>query len=94
MSAFQKLFNSGKFVLNSGESFLETLSKPLIVYNIFVIALICYNILKEDVQSVYKNTVFLVLGSIFIWLLCFLGFEPVAWVLLSLPVFFIVAILI
>ena len=33
------------------------------------------------------------LGSALIWILCFLGYEPVAWILLSLPVFFIVALL-
>jgi len=68
-------------------------SKPLIVYNIFVIALICYGVLKEDWYAVAKNSGFLVIGSLFIWVLCFLGFEPIVWVLFTLPIFFVVAIL-
>ena len=79
--------------LNSSEFFLESISKPLILYNIFVIALICYNATQLDTTSMTKNAVFLVVGSLLIWLLCYLGFEPVVWILLSLPVFFLVALL-
>jgi len=79
--------------LNSSELFLESISKPLILYNIFVIALILYDATQFDIKSMGKNTVFLVFGSLLIWLLCYLGFEPVVWVLLSLPIFFIVALL-
>jgi hypothetical protein len=93
MSTLQKLFNSGKYFLNTSESFLETVNKPLILYNIFVIALICYNAVKSDWYAAAKNTVFLALGSVFIWLLVFLGFEPIAWVLITLPFFFVIAIL-
>jgi len=82
-----------KNLLNSSESFLESLSKPLILYNIFVIALIAYDVTQGDFRSIGKNVFFLITGSILIWILCFLGYEPVAWVLLSLPVFFIVALL-
>lgn len=80
-------------LLNSSESFLESLSKPLILYNIFVIALITYDATQGDLMSVGKNFFFLLVGSGLIWILCFLGYEAVAWVLLSLPVFFIVALL-
>jgi len=89
----QKFFNSGKYFLNSSEFILESTSKPLLIYNIFVIALICYSLVKKDYYSAGKNTICLVLGSIFIWLLVYLGFEPVAWVLLTLPVYFVFAIL-
>ena len=93
MDRLRKIFNTGKTILNSSESLLESISKPLIIYNVIVIALICYDVTQGDLPSVGKNSVFLVLGSLLIWLLCFLGFEPAVWVLLSLPVFFLVAIL-
>ena len=80
-------------VLNSSEFILESISKPLLIYNIFVIALICYDATQLDIKSMGKNTFFLIVGSFLIWLLCYLGFEPIVWVLLSLPIFFIVALL-
>jgi energy-coupling factor transporter transmembrane protein EcfT len=80
-------------LLNSSESFLESISKPLIIYSVFLIALICYNLTQGDVVSMGKNFVFLAMGSILIWILCFLGYEPVAWVLIFLPIFFVVALL-
>lgn len=79
MDAFQKVINS--------------VCKPLIVYNIFVIALIMFNITQADFKSVMKNSIFLVIGSGLIWTLCYLGFGPAAWVLLSLPVFFVLAMI-
>ena len=86
MSTFRK-------ILNSSERFLENVSKPMMIYNIFLLALICYNLSQENFTAAAKNSGFLVFGSILIWLLVYLGFEAVAWVLLLLPVFFIVAIL-
>jgi len=79
--------------LNSSETFLESVSKPLIFYNVFVIALICYNATQQDFMSMGKNFVFLLVGSVLIWMLTYLGFEPAAWALLFLPVFFFVALL-
>lgn len=75
------------------QKILNSVCKPLIVYNIFVIALILYDITQADFNSVIKNSIFLVVGSALIWLLCFLGFGPAAWILLSLPVFFVVALI-
>lgn len=86
MSAFRN-------ILNSSERFLENVSKPMMIYNIFVLALICYDLTQENFRAAAKNSVFLVVGSVLIWLLVYLGFEAVAWALLLLPVFFIVAIL-
>jgi hypothetical protein len=86
MSSFRK-------ILNSSELFLENISKPMLIYNIFLLALICYNLSQENFGAAAKNSVFLLIGSILIWLLVYLGFEAVAWVLLLLPIFFIVAIL-
>lgn len=75
------------------EKLLESVCKPIILYNVFVIALIIFNISQGDLRSLFKNSVFLVVGTGLLWTLCYLGFSPVAWVLLSLPVFFVVAIL-
>lgn len=79
--------------MDFAERLLESVCKPVIVYDIFVIALIIYNIYKFDLKSLFKNTVFLVTGTGLLWTLCYLGFSPVAWVLLSLPIFFVVALL-
>ena len=46
-------------VLNSSEFILESISKPLLIYNIFVIALICYDATQLDIKSMGKNTFFL-----------------------------------
>jgi hypothetical protein len=65
----------------------------MMIYNIFLLALICYDLTQENYRAAAKDTVFLVVGSVLIWLLVYLGFEAVAWVLLMMPLFFIVALL-
>lgn len=79
MEAFQNIVNS--------------VCKPLVVYDIFVLALISYNVTQSDFRSAGKNVIFLLIGSVLIWLLCFLGFGPAAWILLSMPIFFVLALL-
>jgi hypothetical protein len=79
MDAFQNLVNS--------------VCKPLIVYNIFLLALILFNITQGDFSAMLKNTIFLVIGGALIYALCSLGFDIVAWVLLSMPVFFVISLL-
>jgi hypothetical protein len=75
------------------QSIINSVCKPLIVYDIFVVALIMFNITQSDFSSAMKNSIFLLVGSVLIWALCFLGFGPVVWVLLSMPVFFVIAML-
>jgi len=87
---------SGKSFLNrmtNAETFLEAICKPLLVYGVVMGALITYNATKGDASSLLKNITFLFIGSGLIWVLCRMGFEMVAWVLLSLPVFFVIALL-
>jgi hypothetical protein len=79
--------------MDFAEKLLESVCKPVIVYDIFLIALIIYNISHADLKSLFKNSLFLVFGTGLLWTLCYLGFSPVAWVLLSLPIFFVVSLL-
>lgn len=79
MDAFQNLVNS--------------VCKPVIIYNVFLLALILFNVTQGDFGALFKNTIFLVIGSVLIYALCSLGFDVVAWVMLSMPVFFVVSLL-
>jgi hypothetical protein len=79
--------------IGSAETFLEGICKPLLVYSVVIGALVTYNATQGDVSALLKNTTFLIIGSGLIWMLCRLGFEMVAWILLALPVFFIIALL-
>jgi hypothetical protein len=73
--------------------FTQSLCKPLLIYIIFVSALICYDITQLDARAILKNTLFLAIGSALIWTLCASGFEIAAWILLALPPFFFVGLL-
>lgn len=75
------------------QTFTQSLCKPLLIYIIFVSALICYDITQLDARAILKNTMFLAIGSALIWVLCASGFEIAAWILLALPPFFFVGLL-
>jgi len=75
------------------ETVLEGVCKPLLVYNVVMAALITYDATQGDIKAIVRNSVFLILGSGLIWILCTLGFTAAAWILLSLPPFFLVALL-
>jgi len=75
------------------EAILEGICKPLLVYGTFMAALITYDITQSDIKAAGKNTVFLAIGGIAIFLLCNSGFEIAAWVLLAIVPFFFVALL-
>lgn len=75
------------------QTFTQSICKPLLIYIIFVSALILYNITQLDSQAILKNTLFLAIGSGLIWVLCASGFEIAAWILLALPPFFFVGLL-
>jgi len=75
------------------EAVLEGICKPLLVYGAFMAALITYDITQSDIKSAGKNTIFLAIGGIAIFLLCSSGFELVAWILLAIPPFFFIALL-
>jgi hypothetical protein len=55
-------------------------------------ALILYDITQLNTGAIIKNSMFLTFGSILIWALCGAGFEIVAWILLALPLFFLVGL--
>ena len=74
------------------ETVLEGVCKPLLVYIVVIAALITYNATQGDIRAIVRNSAFLILGSGLIWILCTLGFTAAAWILLSLPPFFFVAL--
>jgi hypothetical protein len=74
------------------ETFLEGVCKPLLVYGAVMAALITYNITQVDIKAAGKNTIFLAIGGIAIFALCSSGFEIAAWILLTIPPFFFVAL--
>jgi hypothetical protein len=71
----------------------RSVCKPLLIYVVFLGALILYDITQLDSGAVLSNSLFLVGGSLLIWTLCAAGFEIAAWILLALFPFFFVALL-
>jgi len=71
----------------------QSLCKPLLLYITCISALILYDITQFDGRAALKNTLFLAFGSALIYVLCNLGFEFAAWMLLALLPFFFVALL-
>lgn len=78
---------------NAVESFLEGICKPLLLYVVFMTALMSYNITQGDAIAAGKNMIFTIAGSVMLFLLCFTGFETAAWILLAIPPFFFTAII-
>jgi len=77
----------------SVESILEGICKPLLVYGTFMAALITYDITQSDIKAAGKNSIFLAIGGIAIFLLCSSGFEVAAWILLAIVPFFFISLL-
>jgi hypothetical protein len=71
----------------------ETYSGPMVIYIIFMLALITFNITQYDKISVIRNSIFLVIGSTLLWLLARIGFEIAGWILISIIPFFFVALI-
>ena len=78
--------------MDSVENFLNRANKPVLIYFIFMLALITYDISQVNFRAVGKNLMFLITGVILLGVLCYAGFDTVAWILLALPPFFFVAL--
>lgn len=71
----------------------ETYCGPMVLYIIFMLALITYDITQYDRAAAIKNSIFLVIGATLLWLLCRIGFEIAGWILISIIPFFFVALI-
>ena len=56
----------------------------LLVYMIFFTVLILYDVTQLDVEGLFKNSAFLVMGTTLIALLCASEYNVAAWILLVL----------
>ena len=75
------------------ENISESFCGPFVLYTIFMLALIVFNLTQNDRVSSLRNVVFLFIGSLLLWLLCRMGFEIAAWILISLIPFFFVSLI-
>jgi len=73
--------------------FFESMCKPLLLFLIFESALITYNITEGARNHAIVNAIMTIIGAVLIWLLCSMGFEIAAWMLLAIVPFFFVAII-
>jgi hypothetical protein len=72
---------------------LETMCKPLLLFLIFQAALITYNLTQSKINHAIVNGIMTLIGGSLIYLLCTMGFEIAAWMLLSIVPFFFVALI-
>jgi hypothetical protein len=72
---------------------LETMCKPLLLFFIFELALICYNLTQGQINHAIVNGIMTIIGSSLIYLLCSMGFEIAAWMMLAIVPFFFVALI-
>jgi len=66
---------------------------PFLLYVIFMLALITYDITQYDKIAAIRNSIFLIIGAFFLWLLCKIGFEIAGWILISIIPFFFVSLI-
>jgi hypothetical protein len=64
------------------------LCPPVFAYGAFMIALGLYDIYMGSFPSLGRTFLYLIIGSMFLWILCAAGMDFVAWGLLSIPVIF------
>jgi hypothetical protein len=72
---------------------LDSMCKPLLIFLIFEMALITYNLTQYQFKKASTNLLMTIIGGLMIYLLCVSGFETAAWLLLSIVPFFFVAII-
>jgi len=72
---------------------LNTICKPLLLFLIFEAAHITYNLTQAEYRSATINGLFTIIGGLLIYLLCHLGFEFAAWMLIIIIPFFFVSLL-
>ena len=61
---------------------------PGFAYAVFMIALGLYDIYMGSFPSLARTLLYLIVGSILLWILCAAGMAPVGWALLAVPVIF------
>jgi hypothetical protein len=75
------------------ETILSLVCKPVLIFTVFLSALICFDVTQKDFKAAAKNAVYLIAGDAMLMLLCLGGFEPAAWILLGLIPFFFAALI-
>jgi hypothetical protein len=75
------------------ETILALVCKPVLIFTVFLSALICFDLTQKDYRAAAKNAVYLIAGDAMLMLLCLGGFEPAAWILLGLIPFFFAALI-
>jgi len=75
------------------ETILALVCKPVLIYTVFLSALICFDLSQKDFRAAAKNTVYLFAGNSMLMLLCLGGFETAAWILLGVIPFFFAALI-
>ena len=66
---------------------------PALLYSIFMLALITYDLTQSDKKAAIRNTIFLISGTALLWSLCRIGFDIAGWILLSIIPFFFVSLI-
>ena len=66
---------------------------PYVLYVIFMLALITYDLTQYDKKAAIRDTIFLIIGGFLLWLLCKIGFEIAGWILISVIPFFFVSLI-
>ncbi len=61
---------------------------PVLAYAIFLTAMAVYDIYMGSFPSFARTIFYLILGSVFLWILCAAGMSSIAWSLLGIPVVF------
>lgn len=67
---------------------------PMKVYILFMIALVFFDLYEGHSQRFMRSIFYLVTGATFLYVLCAAGMEYVGWVLLMIPVLFVIFILV
>jgi len=75
------------------ETILSLVCKPVLIYTVFLTALICFDLTQGNIYSAGKNFLFLIAGAAMLMLLCLGGFETAAWILLGIIPFFFTALI-
>jgi hypothetical protein len=75
---------------NSLEKSWGALCPPAQLFPIFMVGLILFNLYRGTYRYAMTHTVSMLVGTVFLWILCAAKFEVAAWALLVLPVLFFV----
>jgi hypothetical protein len=67
---------------------MPDLCPPLVAYILFLSGLVVYNMYMRRKPSVVTTFLYLVFGSVLMWILCAAGLSSVGWAVLAVPVIF------